>query len=75
VIRDAYARRAELAGDITDDAQLVEASGHPVSVVESDFTNLKITTRPDVTLANSIIKARPQARPKGPLGAFDEAQW
>lgn len=76
VIRQAYERRGELDGPITDDAQIVEAFGHPVSVVSSDFTNLKITTRPDITLANSIIKTRPAPKPKGPLlGAFDEAQW
>jgi 2-C-methyl-D-erythritol 4-phosphate cytidylyltransferase len=75
LILEAYNRRSELPGAPTDDAQLVEAIGHPVSVVESDFTNLKITTRPDITLANAIIKGRPAPRPKGPLGAFEEAQW
>ena len=75
LILDAYNRRSELSGTPTDDAQLVEAIGHPVSVVESDFTNLKITTRPDIALANAIIKSRPAPRPKGPLGAFEEAQW
>jgi 2-C-methyl-D-erythritol 4-phosphate cytidylyltransferase len=75
LIKDAYGRRAEISDPITDDAQIVEASGHPVSIVESDFTNLKITTRPDITLANSIARSRPAPKPKGPLGAFDEAQW
>src|SRR5439155_6542711 len=75
VILQAYDRRLEVEEPLTDDAQLVEAMGHPVTVVESDFTNLKITARPDITLANSIVKSRPAPRPKGPLGAFDEAQW
>lgn len=75
LILAAYARRGELGGQITDDAQLVEAAGHPVAVVESDFTNLKITTRPDITLASAIVRFRPKPKPKGPLGAFEEAQW
>ena len=41
---------------------------------KSDPTNLKITTKADMTLANAIIKSRPaKAVPK--LGAFEEAQW
>ncbi|MFH0981218.1 MAG: 2-C-methyl-D-erythritol 4-phosphate cytidylyltransferase [Planctomycetota bacterium] len=72
---DAYAKRPTDAATITDDAQLVELLGHPVSVVKSDPTNLKITTRADLTLANAIIKARPPEKPTRGLGAFEEAQW
>lgn len=75
VIIDAYGRRAEVAEPVTDDAQLVEATGHPVAIVESDFSNLKITTRGDITLAAAIIKTRPRPVPKGPMGPFQEAQW
>ncbi len=75
VILEAYERRDEIEGELTDDAQLVEAGGHPVVIVESDFTNLKITTRGDLNLASAILKFRPKPKPKGPLGAFEEAQW
>ncbi|GMV95670.1 MAG: 2-C-methyl-D-erythritol 4-phosphate cytidylyltransferase [Phycisphaerae bacterium] len=75
VILEAYARRADVPGPITDDAQLVEAAGHPVALVESDFSNLKITTRGDLTLASAIIKSRPRPAPKAPMGPFQEAQW
>lgn len=75
IILDASEKRSEIEGIITDDAQLVEATGHPVALVASDFTNLKITTKADITLANSILKNRPRPKPKGTLGAFDEAQW
>ncbi|MCH7703993.1 MAG: 2-C-methyl-D-erythritol 4-phosphate cytidylyltransferase [Planctomycetes bacterium] len=69
-----YGRRGEFTEEITDDAQLVELCGHPVSVVKTDATNLKITVKGDLALANAIIKARPVVkRPK--LGAFEEAQW
>jgi 2-C-methyl-D-erythritol 4-phosphate cytidylyltransferase len=75
VIVDAYGKRAELGEVITDDAQLVEAAGQPVTVVESDFTNLKVTAKGDLTLANQVIKSRPKPKPKGPLSPFEEAQW
>ncbi len=74
VLLEAYAKRAEFPGEPTDDSQLVEAIGHPVSVVVSDFTNLKITTRGDLTLAGAVIRTRPQKRTT-PLGPFQEAQW
>lgn len=75
IILAAYEKRTECQAEVTDDAQLVELMGHPVAVVESDFTNLKVTTRGDVSLASSIVRIRPKPKPKGPLGAFEEAQW
>ena len=74
IILDAYAKLDEASEQITDDAQLAELAGHAVSIVLSDRTNLKITTKADIALANAIVKSRP-VRPKGPLGAFEEAQW
>jgi len=75
VIVEAYDRRDQFEGVPTDDAQLVEAIGHPVHVVESDMSNIKITTRADLALATAILRTRPKPKPKGPLGAFEEAQW
>ncbi|MCK4660491.1 MAG: 2-C-methyl-D-erythritol 4-phosphate cytidylyltransferase [Phycisphaerae bacterium] len=74
LIVEAYANRATGEEPVTDDAQLVEAMGHPVSVVKSDPTNLKITTKADIILAGAILKARPK-KPIHGLGAFEEAQW
>lgn len=74
LLLDAYVRLEGGTGEMTDDVQVVEQAGHPVSVVISDPTNLKITTKADMTLANAILKARPVKRtPK--MGAFEEAQW
>lgn len=75
VILEAYQKRSACPAPITDDAQLVEAIGHPVALVECDQTNLKITTRADLTLAAAILRNRPAAAPKSRLGAFEEAQW
>lgn len=70
----AYAKLRDGDEDVTDDAQLVERMGQSVAVVVSDATNLKITTKGDLTLAAAILKSRPaKAAPR--MGAFEEAQW
>lgn len=75
-LADAYARRGELGKDITDDAQLVEAAGHPVSVVEGAATNIKITTRSDLTLGEAVLKAMPKPKPAGAAHPFaEEEMW
>lgn len=74
LLLDAYARLQGDTGDITDDAQVVELAGHPVSVVKSNATNIKITTKADIAMAHAILKARP-AKPVPRLGAFEEAKW
>jgi 2-C-methyl-D-erythritol 4-phosphate cytidylyltransferase len=72
---DAYAKRGELTQPITDDAQLVEATGHPVFVVPGSATNFKITTKDDLELAEAVVKAR-LAKPGPVVRAFgDEAKW
>lgn len=71
---DAYAAIDQVPRPITDDAQVVEAAGHPVTVVEGDPRNIKITTRGDLALAAALIKSlpKPKAARRGP---FEEAQW
>lgn len=76
LLLDAYARRAALGQDITDDAQLVEAAGHPVHVVESTAANIKVTTRADLHLAEAILKTLPKPKPSGPAHPFaEEEMW
>ena len=60
---------------ISDDSALVEALGKDVAIVETDNSNIKITRKIDVEIANAIIKARPKPKPEGPTGPFIEAQW
>lgn len=73
-LTEAYSKRGQAGESITDDAQLVEAIGKKVTVVEADLSNLKITSPSDIRLAQAILKSRPPAKAKG-LGAFEEAQW
>lgn len=74
VLIEAYSKISDQDEEFTDDAQVVERSGNTVTVVWSDATNIKITTKADMTLASAILKARP-SRPTPRLGAFEEAQW
>lgn len=61
-LTEAYARRASLSGPITDDAQLIEALGHPCHIVPGSPMNLKITTPEDMLLAGSLLEI--VSRPK-----------
>ena len=76
-LADAYAKRTDFAGPITDDAQLVEALGHDVFVVPGSPVNFKITKKDDLDLAESILKSRAAKKGPGrPAAAFDdEAKW
>ncbi|HEY1859548.1 MAG TPA: 2-C-methyl-D-erythritol 4-phosphate cytidylyltransferase [Gemmataceae bacterium] len=72
----AYANRAKLGKDVTDDAQLVEALGHPVHVVQGSPSNIKITTKGDLFLAEAILKSRPKPKENRPIHPFaDEEMW
>ena len=42
----------------TDDAGILEAQGTEVLVVEGDPSNLKITTREDLVVAEALLKVR-----------------
>jgi 2-C-methyl-D-erythritol 4-phosphate cytidylyltransferase len=84
LLKRAYANLAKLdkskinvdsTGSPRDDAQLVEAMGHKVSIVKTDSSNIKITHRADIAIAEAILKSRPKPVPKGPIGPYIEAQW
>jgi 2-C-methyl-D-erythritol 4-phosphate cytidylyltransferase len=72
IIAEAYARRAQLGKEITDDAQLVEALGLKVHVVEGASTNIKITTKGDLFLADAVLKVLPKPKREGPIHPFAE---
>lgn len=43
--------------DVTDDASMVEALGYPVRLFMGSYSNIKVTTPEDLTLAQAIIDA------------------
>jgi 2-C-methyl-D-erythritol 4-phosphate cytidylyltransferase len=74
LLLEAYAKRGNF--NATDDAQLVERIGHPVSVVLGSPVNLKITTTEDLRLAAQALKALPKPRLAGPAHPFaDDDMW
>lgn len=74
LLLEAYAQRKGFAA--TDDAQLVERLGRPVSVVEGSPLNVKITTQDDLRLAEQALKALPKPRFDRPAHPFaDEDMW
>ena len=60
----------------TDEAQLVEALGHRVTVVPGSPINLKITSREDLRLAEQALKALPKPKLGGPAHPFaNDDMW
>ena len=56
LLMDAYAKAFTDGGDFTDDASIVEAFGHKVSLVKGSEDNIKITTPEDFVLETRIGK-------------------
>jgi len=76
LLRQAYSNLKNVdKSKISDDSQLVEALGREVSIVETDFSNIKITRQSDIAIAEAILKSRPKPKPEGPIGPYYEAQW
>lgn len=55
LLKQAY--RQEYTDMFTDDASVVEALGHDVTLIEGNRENIKITTPFDITVAEAIINA------------------
>jgi 2-C-methyl-D-erythritol 4-phosphate cytidylyltransferase len=72
LLLDAYAARNGFQP--TDEAQMVERFGHPVTVVQGSPINLKITTKEDLRLAEHALKALPKPKLPGPLNPLDD-KW
>jgi 2-C-methyl-D-erythritol 4-phosphate cytidylyltransferase len=60
LLLEAHAKRDGFSA--TDDAQLVERIGHPVTVVHGSPINMKIATREDLRLAEQALKALPKPK-------------
>ena len=74
LLLDAYAARGDFQP--TDEAQMVERFGHPVTVVPGSPINIKITTKEDQHFAEQAIKALPKPKLPGSLNPFaDDDKW
>jgi 2-C-methyl-D-erythritol 4-phosphate cytidylyltransferase len=73
-LEEAYADRSGPAA--TDDAELVQRLGHPVTVVTGSSINIKITTKEDLRLAGQALRALPKPKILGPAHPFaDDDLW
>lgn len=70
---EAYAKRGKAA--VTDDAQLVERLGRPVTLVPCSPLNLKITTRDDLKLAEQVLRVLPKPKLGGFQHPFADDRW
>ena len=74
LLMKAYAGRA--GTNATDDAQLVESTGHAVHVAPGSSMNLKITTREDLKIAEQMLRALPKPKLTGPGNPFaNDDMW
>lgn len=74
LLLQAYAQRGDFQA--TDDAQLVERLGQPVTIVQGSPINLKITTQEDLRLAEHALKALPKPKFNNPAHPFaDDDMW
>ena len=67
ILLEAYGRRAGFQA--TDDAQLVERLGKPVTVVRGSPVNMKISTKEDIRLAEQALPL-PKPKLSGPAHPF-----
>ena len=58
LLKDCHRRGKESGWTVTDDAALFEKCQLPVTIVEGEETNLKVTTRVDLAIAEFILKQR-----------------
>lgn len=72
LLLDAYARQG--SARVTDEAQLVELLGHPVTLVEGSPLNFKITTVDDFRLAEVALEALPKPKVLRALHPFADEE-
>lgn len=58
LLREAHQAAVEAGKQGTDDAMLVEWLGHPVSVMQGSYENIKITTPDDLWFGEEILRKR-----------------
>ncbi|WJQ81840.1 2-C-methyl-D-erythritol 4-phosphate cytidylyltransferase [Brevibacillus brevis] len=58
LLREAHQAAGEAGKQGTDDAMLVEWLGHPVSIMQGSYENIKITTPDDLWFGEEILRKR-----------------
>lgn len=73
LLLDAYSRWD--GSEATDEANLVERMGQPVTIVEGSPMNIKITTQEDFKMAEALLGALPQERGLRSLHPFADERF
>lgn len=73
LLLDAYAKWD--GSEATDEANLVERIGEPVTIVEGSPLNIKITTQEDFKMAESLLGALPQEKGLRALHPFADDRF
>lgn len=58
-----YEAHQRISQDVTDDAAMVEQTGHPVSIFTGSYDNVKVTTAEDLLVAETFLRARERREP------------
>jgi len=58
ILRKAYKQKYQI--NFTDDATVVEKAGYKITLVEGNRENIKITTKEDLFLAETLLSRNPQ---------------
>ncbi len=56
LIKEAYKMKEDPS--LTDDASVAERAGHPISLFEGSYENIKITTKEDLIVAEALLASR-----------------
>lgn len=58
LLRQGFDHAAKHGLAVTDDVSLVESLGKPVKLSEGEYTNIKVTTPEDISVAETILRSR-----------------
>jgi len=58
LLRQGFQNAVEKNLAVTDDVSLVESLGEPVKLTEGEYTNIKVTTPEDMSVAEAILRSR-----------------
>jgi len=64
ILIEAYRNASQNGLEGTDEAMLVERIGFPIRCVEGSIENIKITTLPDLRMAETLLRARDRRHPQ-----------
>ncbi len=56
VLKEAIESAIKMGGKITDESEAIEKLGHSVKIIGGSSSNIKITTKDDIDLANYFLK-------------------